>query len=146
MSPSRDQDRLVAIERVLDELRDRPPEAAIIVEGDRDVSALEALGVPHPIVKLNLGVSLLNLCEDLARKYEAFIILTDWDKKGSQLAKRLEELFRTTGVKVDPTTRRRLGGTLPYQIHDVESLSGHVERLRNAVRLHDEGTLEGPVD
>lgn len=137
MGSSRDRERLEAIETILDELRERGPGVAIIVEGDRDVASLTALGVPPPIVKLNQGVSLLNLCEELAREHEAFIVLTDWDRKGGQLASHLERHFRSTGANVDVDTRRRLKMTLPYQIHDIESLDGHVERLRAAVRIGD---------
>ena len=136
MTRSRDQDRLDFIERLLDELREREAGAAIIVEGFRDVASLEALGVPGPIIKINVGLSLLNFCESVAREFVSFIILTDWDRKGKQLAVRLEELLRSTGAQVDGTFRRRLGGALPYQIHDVESISGHVERLRNAVGVN----------
>jgi dTMP kinase len=140
MSSARDRDRLESVEKVLDELREREPGVVIIVEGVRDVSSLEALGVPHPIITLNRGVSLLNLCEDLARDHDAFIVLTDWDRKGGQLARHLERHFRSTGARVDVDLRRRLKMTLPYQIHDVESLDGHVKRLRAAVRVEAPGT------
>jgi dTMP kinase len=139
MSNNRDRDRLESVERVLDELREREPGVAIIVEGDRDVASLDGLGVPPPIIKLNQGVSLLNLCEELAREYESFIVLTDWDRKGGQLAKHLETHFRATGAVVDLDTRRRLKMTLPYQIHDIESLDGHVERLRAVVQVSEDG-------
>ncbi len=137
MAFSRDRERLEAIEHILDELREREPGIVIIVEGDRDVASLSALDVPPPIVKLNQGVSLLNLCEELAREHDAFIVLTDWDRKGGQLASHLERHFRGTGANVDVDTRRRLKMTLPYQIHDIESIDGHVERLRAAVRVPD---------
>jgi 5S rRNA maturation endonuclease (ribonuclease M5) len=128
------KERLEAIENLLDELREREPDVAIIVEGPRDVAALEVLGVPDPIVKINTGTSLVNLCETIARDHSSFIIMTDWDRKGKQLATRLEELLRWTGKDVDVSTRKRLGRLLPYQIHEVESLDGHVQRLRGAVR------------
>ncbi len=139
MSTNRDRERLESVERVLDELREREEGVVIIVEGDRDVASLEALGVPQPIVKLNLGVSLLNLCEELARSYDGFIILTDWDRKGGQLARHLERHFRAIGARVDLDTRRRLKHSLPYQIHDIESLHGHVSRLRAAVMVKERG-------
>jgi 5S rRNA maturation endonuclease (ribonuclease M5) len=128
------KERLEAIENLLDELREREPDVAIIVEGPRDVAALEVLGVPDPIVKINTGTSLVNLCETIARDHSSFIIMTDWDRKGKQLATRLEELLRWTGKDVDVSTRKRLGRPLPYQIHEVESPDGHVQRLRGAVR------------
>ena len=139
MSSNRDRERLESVERVLDELREREEDVVIIVEGDRDVASLRALGVPPPIVKLNLGVSLLNLCEELARSHGSFIVLTDWDRKGGQLARHLERHFRAIGVRVDLDTRRRLKHSLPYQIHDIESLQGHVSRLRAAVMVKERG-------
>lgn len=135
---ARDRERLEAIEHILDELREREPGIVIIVEGERDVASLSALGVPPPIIKLNQGVSLLNLCEELAREHDAFIVLTDWDRKGGQLASHLERHFRATRASVDVDTRRRLKMTLPYQIHDIESLDGHVDRLRAAVQVADQ--------
>ena len=139
MSLNRDRERLECVEKVLDELREREPGVAIIVEGARDVASLEGLGVPHPVIKLNLGVSMLNLCEGLAREYGSFIVLTDWDRKGGQLAWHLERNFRAIGTKVDMDLRRRLKMCLPYQIHDIESLLGHVERLRTAVQVDGRG-------
>jgi dTMP kinase len=137
MSTVRNKERLECVERVLDELRVRENGVAIIVEGDRDVVSLEALGVPPPVLKLNVGVSMLNLCEDLARKYREFIVLTDWDRKGGQLAGHLVRNFRSTGVRVDMDTRRRLKMCLPYQIHDIESLAPFVQRLRAKVQVED---------
>jgi 5S rRNA maturation endonuclease (ribonuclease M5) len=137
MSSVRNRERLDCVERVLDELREREDGVAIIVEGDRDVVSLEALGVPPPVLKLNVGVSMLNLCEDLARDYGEFIVLTDWDRKGRQLASHLVRNFRATGVKVDLDTRRRLKMCLPYQIHDIESLAPYVSRLRSKVQVED---------
>ncbi|NIP34634.1 MAG: topoisomerase [Thermoplasmata archaeon] len=139
MSLSRDRERLECVEKVLDELREREPEVAIIVEGARDLASLEALGVPPPVLKLNRGQSLLNLCEELARSYGSFVVLTDWDRKGGQLAWHLERNFRGIGAKVDMDTRRRLKRCLPYQIHDIESLHGHVSRLRSVVQLDGRG-------
>jgi 5S rRNA maturation endonuclease (ribonuclease M5) len=116
----------------LDELRHRGPATAIIVEGDRDVEALEYLEVPGPIVKLNKGVSLLDFCETIAREYPSFILLTDWDPKGKELVTRLEGHLITTGATVDTALRKRLGGLVRFEIQDVEGLDKHIDRLRQA--------------
>ena len=133
MAKPKVEERLRLIEDILDELRERDPGTAILVEGDRDVTSLTALGVPGPILKINVGSSMLNLCETLAKEHPAFVVLMDWDRKGKQLAARLETLLASTGVQVDMTFWRRLGRVLPYQIHEVESLDSHVERLRAEV-------------
>ncbi len=134
MAKPKVEDNLRRIEEVLNELRERGPEVAVLVEGDRDIVALTALEVPGPILKINVGASMLNFCEAIARDYSGFVILTDWDKKGQELATRLKRLLRSTGATVDAKLWRRLGRLLPYQIHEVESLDRHVERLRSEVR------------
>jgi dTMP kinase len=135
MAKPKVEERLRLIEDILDELRERDTGTAVLVEGDRDVAALTALGVPGPVLKINVGVSMLNFCEAIAKEHKAFVVLMDWDKKGQQLAARLETLLTSTGVQVDMTSWRRLGRILPYQIHEVESLDSHIERLRAEVGL-----------
>lgn len=133
--------RLEALEAILDELRARGPDLAVVVEGDRDVRALQALGIPEPILKVNIGESLLNLSEAAARQYKGFVILTDWDRKGRELAGRLAEYLGSAGASVDLDLRRRLKRCLPYTIHEVESLQAHVTRLREKVARHQ--SVEG---
>jgi 5S rRNA maturation endonuclease (ribonuclease M5) len=129
---SKPGDRLDAIERILEELGSRGPRTVVLVEGDRDLMALRTLKVPEPMEKINTGVSLLNFCEGLANEFEAFVILTDWDPKGEQLANRLGELLTSTGTRVDLETRKRLGRLVRFEIQDVEALDSHIQRLRVA--------------
>ena len=133
MTSGRTKRRLEAIEVVLEGLRERDAHTAILVEGDRDVRALGDLGVPGPIVKLNAGESLLNMCESLARRYDAIVLLTDWDTKGEQLAMRLRANLERTAVRVDTLPRERLGRLVRPEVSAVEALAPLVERLRRAV-------------
>ena len=63
----------------------------ILVEGEKDVVALKSLGVTGKIIPINSGKSILNLCDWIAKKWECIIILTDWDKQGGRLKKRITE-------------------------------------------------------
>lgn len=123
-------DRLEAIEGLLEELRDRGPEVAVLVEGDRDLAALKALEVPGPLVKVNVGESLLNLCERISGRFEGFVLLTDWDAKGSELAGRLRTYLESAGCDVDVSVRNRLGALVRYETREVEALPSHLSRLR----------------
>ena len=122
-------ERLAAIEGLLEELRDRGPGVAVLVEGDRDIAALKALDVPGPLVKVNAGESLLNLCERIASRFDGFVILTDWDAKGSELAGKLRTYLGSTGCDVDVSVRNRLGALVRYETREVEALPSHVARL-----------------
>src|SRR3989304_2190027 len=56
------------LSRALEDLSERNRTAPVIVEGERDRKALEALGIRGDIRVVNRGTSLFRLCEDLARE------------------------------------------------------------------------------
>ena len=70
----------------LDRLNNTVP---IIVEGEKDIIALNALGINGKIIPLNSGISISNLCDTIAKRWKEIIILTDWDRQGGRLCKRL---------------------------------------------------------
>ena len=123
-------ERLEAIEGLLEELRDRGPEVAVLVEGDRDLAALRTLEVPGPLIKVNVGESLLNLCERISGRFDGFVLLTDWDAKGSELAGKLRTYLESAGCDVDVSVRNRLGALVRYETREVEALPSHLSRLR----------------
>jgi len=123
-------ERLDAIEGLLEELRDRGPDVAVLVEGDRDLAALKALEVPGPLVKVNVGESLLNLCERISDRFEGFVLLTDWDATGSELAGKLRTYLESAGCDVDVSVRNRLGALVRHETREVEALPSHISRLR----------------
>lgn len=103
--------------------------AAIIVEGQRDERALRALGVTGPIIMASRRPA-LELAEDAARRYNEIVILTDWDLKGEEMARIMEQHLLHTPSHVDMEIRERLKRLVRKEIKDVESLSIYVERMR----------------
>jgi len=103
--------------------------AAIIVEGRRDEAALRRLGAQGPVILASRRSS-LNLAEDAGRSFQEIIVLTDWDRKGQEMAKNIELHLRHTPAKVDQETRNRLKKLVKKEIKDVESLAIYVERMR----------------
>ena len=103
--------------------------AAIIVEGIRDERSLRDLGVEGPIIRASRRPA-LEVAENAARAYGKIVILTDWDRTGDELAKKLKQHLRGTGARVDLDTRDRLKRMVRREIKDVESLSRFVERMR----------------
>lgn len=103
--------------------------AAIIVEGQRDERALRALGATGPIIMASRRPA-LELAEDAARKYKKIVILTDWDLKGEEMARIMEQMLLHTPSNVDIEIRERLKKLVRKEIKDVESLSIYVERMR----------------
>ncbi len=104
--------------------------AAIIVEGVRDERSLRDLGVGGVIVRASRRPA-LEVAEEAARDYREVVVLTDWDRAGEELARRVGRHLQPTGVKVDLDTRERLKRMVRREIKDVESLSRFVERVRS---------------
>ncbi len=103
--------------------------AAVIVEGVRDERSLRDLGVEGPIVRAS-GRPALEVAEEAARDFKAVVVLTDWDRAGEELARRMGQHLQCTGARVDLETRERLKRMVRREIKDVESLSRFVERVR----------------
>ena len=125
-----DEERFEEVERALEDLAAKNMEGPIVVEGERDVRALRALGIGGDIITLHRGVPLFRLCEDLAADGRAIVIMTDWDLRGGKLAKSLREGLAANGVKYDDASRARLAVLTRGSIVVVEDLDSYVENLR----------------
>jgi len=121
---------LEALEELVASLREASLQgAAVIVEGRRDEQALRALGLKGPVIMASRRPA-LDLAEDAARSFSQVVLLTDWDKKGDEMAKTIEVHLRSAGVRPDLEIRSRLKKLVKKEIKDVESLSVYVERMR----------------
>lgn len=97
------------VQRVLADLRERNRKIPILVEGKKDRAALRRLGFTGEIVRVHSGRSITDLCDMIASRFDGIILLTDWDREGGSLCRRIEEHlegrvlcdtdFRTTLVK-----------------------------------------------
>jgi 5S rRNA maturation endonuclease (ribonuclease M5) len=103
--------------------------AAIIVEGERDERSLRDMGIEGPIVKAARRPA-LEVAEEAAREFEEIVVLTDWDRAGEELARRMEAHLLHARSKTDFEIRERLKRMVRREIKDVESLSRFVERVR----------------
>ena len=99
------------------------------MEGVRDERSLRDLGIEGPIVRASRRPA-LEVAEESARDYREIVILTDWDRAGEELARKMELHLQGTGAKVDVETRERLKRMVRREIKDVESLSRFVERVK----------------
>jgi len=141
-------ERLEKLEKIVDDLIERSPDEPIIVEGSRDVKALRDLGIEGMILAVNTGSSIVNLCETLSSEHDRFIILTDWDRKGGQIAHQLARGFESCDVKHDMLVRANIARLSKKEIKDVEGLPGFIRRLQKSVLSrspsghHNHGRLE----
>ncbi len=119
--------------RLLEELDDASQTVPIIVEGRKDEEALRDLGITGRIIILNDGHSVLGTCEKLSETDPAALILTDWDRRGGQLARSLMDSLEACDMKHETDIRAKISYLTKKEIKDVEGLPGFMRRLRQAV-------------
>jgi dTMP kinase len=124
------EERLEQLEKVLDEMRRLSERTPIIVEGKRDVDALRRLGIVRNVSAMNKGESVIVFCENLARKFREAAIMTDWDRRGGQLGRKLKTALEANGVKVNADLRTQIVILSKKEIKDIEGLPAFIDRLR----------------
>ena len=111
------------IQELFEELRLLNESIPIIVEGRNDEEALREIGVRGEIIRLNIGHSILNFCEEISRHNDEVIILPDWDVKGEQLFNKLRQNFKYNNVKTVKKFWRDFKRFCSKEIHQVEYLT-----------------------
>jgi len=102
----------------------------ILIEGKKDEKALKKLGIDGTFIKVSgSGLKLFEIAEKSVKLSSKVIILTDFDKKGEQLAKRLAEDIQSLGSYPNLEIRRKIMGITRKFIKDIESLPRHMEQL-----------------
>ncbi|MDD1743902.1 MAG: Toprim subdomain protein [Methanomassiliicoccales archaeon] len=114
---------------LLEELRDRPTNQVILVEGLKDRAALTVLGVGGEVWQVQGPNSIFSVAEKLAKEHKEAVILTDWDRKGGQLAQLLRSSLSANGIRFDDHIRMRLVILVKKDIKDIESLPAFYSRL-----------------
>jgi len=128
-----DIERLEELEKIIVELKELAQDGSIlVVEGRKDAESLRYLGVNGQIL-LASQQPLLNLTESLSRSGKKIIILTDWDKKGYLIAKKLEKHLLAYGIIPDTRIRLKLRSLSKKSIKDIESLNNYINKLRYEV-------------
>jgi len=125
------QIRLDAFNRILDSLNDL--DSPVVVEGHSDTLALRSLGYHGEVIELNDGQSVLSTVEKLAQKLGTsgtFVVMTDWDRTGGRLAKRLKEYGESSDLVPDLRTRRDLSLLCSKDITCIEELPTMIKSLR----------------
>lgn len=103
----------------------------IVVEGKKDVSAIKYFGFEKVFpIHLN-SVPLRERAEQImsyAEKNDKICILTDLDKRGKQLYKKLKPIFQELGARLDSSLREIL----------IKSKISHVEGVHNFMQKVEE--------
>ena len=126
----RDEQRLDEMEDAIDRLRELAESGTVVVEGSRDLAALDWLGIGGLHVTLHRGKALGVVVEELVQCPPPIILLVDWDRTGGRLLQRLAEGLQAR-VQVDVACRRRLAAACHSRT--LEAVPGELGALRRAV-------------
>jgi 5S rRNA maturation endonuclease (ribonuclease M5) len=125
-----DIERLESIEEIILELQALADTGAIIVvEGKRDVASLRQLGINGEI-RLASQQPLLEFTEQLSKSGKKIVVLTDWDKRGGMMARKIIDDLLFYGITPITDIRSRIGILVRKSIKDIESLNSYVNRMR----------------
>ncbi|NLI73285.1 MAG: Toprim subdomain protein [Euryarchaeota archaeon] len=124
------------IEIILDDLRELAQESVILVEGRRDRDALDILNINGDVVQVQDAGGIFGVAENLAILGKTAIILTDWDRKGGQLARLLRNALRSCDVPYDDNIRLRMAKLSKKEIKDVESIPAFISLLNERRRMN----------
>jgi 5S rRNA maturation endonuclease (ribonuclease M5) len=142
--PRNDHEIRERIMEWIEEMGSLKDDPVILVEGRKDVDALETLGIEHRIVDINRGMNLFDLIEklkngnlkDVNGPYSGtVIILTDWDRRGGMLASRLKRAALHFDLVADTDRRKQLVWIVGKWVKDVESLPSFLEKLESDTHL-----------
>lgn len=123
-------ERLEGLEDAVDRLRETAEAGTVVVEGARDLAALEWLGIGGLHVAVHQGRPLAGLLEDLAGCPPPVVLLVDWDRTGGRLLRLLEENLKAR-VQLDTACRRRIASWSHARC--LEELPAELEALRRSV-------------
>lgn len=126
----RTKERLERLEELIERLSVDNATTPILVEGRRDREALERLGCRGQIVLVNDGESLLATADRLGPRLERIILLSDWDRTGGTINRRMKEMLEAHAVTCDGSYRRQLAQLATKGTRTVEGLPAFLQDLR----------------
>jgi 5S rRNA maturation endonuclease (ribonuclease M5) len=107
----------------------------VIVEGRKDEKALRKLAVNGLIICVkNCRRNLADIVFEIEEKgFREVILLMDFDRRGKEWTKRLNEYFERAKIKSNLRFWRQLRGLVGRELKDVEGLATYVVNLQTRI-------------
>lgn len=104
----------------------------IVVEGQKDVSALHQLNIEGKIVSSKTsGKSFLDILTEIEQqKVREVILLLDFDRRGVEWTHRLKQHLEKTKIKPNLDFWNQLYGLVGRDLKDIEGLPSYLETLK----------------
>jgi len=107
----------------------------VVVEGQKDVSALHQLNVEGNIVSSKTsGKSFLDILTEIERlRVREVILLLDFDRRGVEWTHRLKQHLEKTRIKPNLNFWNELYGLVGRDLKDIEGLPSYLETLKKRI-------------
>ena len=130
-----DEVRLEEILKVLGRLKELSADHVILVEGRKGREALAYLGISGDVFQIQSSGGPSAAAEYVESRGGKAVILTDWDRRGGNLAAALRDILGRDNPDIDGSVREDLSRLSRHYIKDVEALDSLVDRLSADPRL-----------
>jgi len=108
--------------------------STIIVEGKKDRQSLRKMGITGPIQCLQSSrQNAFGFVEGALAQTKRIVILTDFDREGTSLAKKLTRILNGHGVHVNLVLWKSLRELTRSHVRSIEELPKYLERLQNKI-------------
>ena len=132
------KEKVEKIEQILTQLTEESAKGkTIVVEGKKDAQALQELGVNGAIVTVKTGgKSFLEATVEIETLgVREVILFLDFDRRGREGTKRLQESLERGEIKVNVKFWRELSGLVGREIQCIESLTSYLRTLQEKAKL-----------
>lgn len=128
-----DEERFERLNELIDEINTLAETHVILVEGLKDISALKAVGVDGDFHCVQSSGGPLRASEFVWRTGKSALILTDWDRRGDNLAQTMRSNLTSLGVRYDDHIRSEMAYLCRPYAKDVESLDSVYRNLQKSI-------------
>jgi 2,5-diamino-6-(ribosylamino)-4(3H)-pyrimidinone 5'-phosphate reductase len=107
----------------------------VVVEGQKDVTALRQLNIEGKIVSSKTsGKSFLDLLTEIEQlRVREVVLLLDFDRRGAEWTHRLKQHLEKTKIKPNLTFWNELYGLVGRDVKDIEGLPAYLETLKKKI-------------
>ncbi|MCW3995758.1 MAG: toprim domain-containing protein [Candidatus Bathyarchaeota archaeon] len=130
------KERLEKIQKLIIKLSDASAKGnPIVVEGKKDEEALRELGINGTIITIKTGgKSFFEATAELeALGASEVILFLDFDRRGKEATKRLQQDLERLKIKVDVKFWRELHGLVGREVDSIESLPTYISTVQQKV-------------
>ncbi|MBS7648382.1 toprim domain-containing protein [Candidatus Bathyarchaeota archaeon] len=117
--------------------------ALLVVEGEKDIESLKALGVESDMLAIkSCGKNLQDMVDKITSMGDKeVILLMDFDRHGKELTERLSKVLEELKVKLNLNFWRQLSQLLNSDVKDIEGLAAYVETLKRKIEGRSQQSL-----